>query len=121
MENGNHQRALFRTSEERDESFVLTEEAIARADANALKKWKQFAIWAVERAARQHTEFTADDVWWILKVAKVKPPRQPSAMGPVLREGKIRGFCISTNRTRESRRPAAHRRPLRVWESSFFV
>jgi hypothetical protein len=112
--------AVYRTSEEKELAIAATEEGIARAEAGALAKWRGLAMWAMERAARQQKDFTADDIWAILEIAQVPQPREPSAMGPVLREGRARGYCVSTNRTRESRRPAAHRRPLRVWQSKFF-
>jgi hypothetical protein len=112
--------ANFLTDGEKELAIAATEEGIARAEAGAMREWRGLAIWALERAARNHEEFTADDVWAILETARVSPPREPSAMGPILREGRALGYCISTNKTRESRRPKAHRRPLRVWASPFF-
>jgi hypothetical protein len=119
-ENLFHRPAVYQTTQEKELAVGATEEAIARAEAGTLRRWRELAIWATERAAQLHEEFTADDIWTILETAQVAPPREPSAMGPILREGRARGYCTSTNKTRESRRPKAHRRPLRVWASTFF-
>ncbi|MEV5079268.1 hypothetical protein AB0K74_10690 [Streptomyces sp. NPDC056159] len=86
--------------------------AIAQVDANADEDWKRYAFGFVAEVSNDLEEFTTDDLWdWGL----VKP-REPRALGPVMRRAAARGLIAQTGEYRKSRyRNCA---PLPVWTSA---
>ena len=54
-----------------------------------------------------------DDVWDALSFY----PREPRALGSVLREAGRRGWIARTDRVRPSERVVNHGRPVRIWRS----
>lgn len=90
----------------------LAAEAIERVERNADADWIEAAYMAVVRIAAVRAAFTTDQVW-----AEVGSPREPRAMGAVMRRANREGICKPTDRTRASARPENHARPVRVWES----
>lgn len=93
-------------------SAIVTEKAIEKAERGMESDWAERAAQAVEEVAKTHALFTADDIW-----AFIEHPREPSALGVVLRRAAKDGICQCTDMYRQSVRPSAHKRPLRVWES----
>ena len=95
------------------ESFVATtERAIAKAKRGMDADWAARAQSVISGICRTQQTFTADDVW-----EHIEHPREPSALGVVLRRAAKQGDCICTDQYAQSTRPATHRRPLRVWRS----
>lgn len=91
---------------------------MARVDLHADPEWKDIAYDAVCATAQELPNgFIVDDVWkhmphWI------EEPREPRAMGPVMRRAQSAGVIIPTNEYRPSARVTAHRNPRRVWKSA---
>lgn len=78
----------------------------------ASAEWIETALEAVERVSFEREEFTTDDLW-----PYVTPPKEPRAMGAVMRAAVKAGYCTPTDRTVKSERKECHSRPLRVWRS----
>lgn len=97
-------------------SAAVTRDAIARGERGLKGARGQAALAAarVLRDAGDVEEFTTDDVWerlgWI-----PKGHDEASFMGAVIRHLSQGGEIEDTGRTRVSRRPEQHRKPLRVW------
>lgn len=90
----------------------VTDAAIEQVDAAADPEWKRAASAAVFAIATAQPTFTADDIW-----RRVDKPREPSALGPVLRQCAALGIIQKTDRVQKSERPEAHQKPLPVWRS----
>lgn len=73
------------------------------------------ALDGVRRVAANYPDFTADDVW--RELGLFAAPTEPRAIGPVMLRAQQLGYCQPTDRTRATRNPRAHRRPMRVWVS----
>lgn len=95
---------------------LATEEAIERVDAAAPAAWKDEALDAVRTLARGGGRFTTDDVWDALAYLGVAKPREPRALGPVMRRAEREGTVRWTGTFAESRR--RHRTPVRIWEAA---
>lgn len=104
-----------------DESLRVTDEAIAQANANAPKEWKQAALWAVRAVACSQPLFTTDDVHAMLHELAVPVPHEPRALGAIMRQAAQSGYCRATDTYRKSQRIEAHRGPKRVWASQLAV
>jgi hypothetical protein len=84
-------------------------------DSSAL--FVERALRAVMRIARSKSRFTTDTVWKLLQRREQAHVAEPRAMGAVMRRACSEGFIRSTDEWQLSKRPACHRRPLRVWRS----
>ncbi|MEU9975059.1 hypothetical protein [Streptomyces sp. NPDC051014] len=85
--------------------------AIAQVDANADDAWKRYALGFIAEVSADLDEFTTDDLW----DAGLIKPREPRALGPVMRRAAKRGLIATTGEFRASRyRNCA---PLPVWAS----
>ena len=91
------------------------EEAIDQVEENADALWLGAARTVLEQLARTRTFITSDDVW-----DRVEMPREPRAMGAVLRWGMRGGLIEATDRTKPSRRKENHGRRIQVWRSRKF-
>lgn len=114
----------FKTLEDSTTSEAVreaTEAGIEKSERGTQLEWKQLALNTLETICRSRPGgiLNADDVWIALEEMGEEMPREPSALGPVMRIGKKEGWMIATNRTIESCRPSQHRKPLRIWESTF--
>ena len=95
--------------------------AMEAVEAAASKAWKAAATEAVYWAASRAPEFTTDPIWYYLeKVKVVASPREPRALGPIMRNAVSSGICRHTNRFFKSKRVECHRRPLMVYESLIY-
>lgn len=92
---------------------MLLDEALERVEANADKDWMRAARDAVAALALAGGSFTTDDAWKLLR--EVPVPREPRAMGAVIRELARMGLILPTGEYRKSERPDCHRRPVAVW------
>lgn len=93
----------------------LRDAAIDRVES-ASGAWVESAFQTVHQLALQRPEFTSDAIWALTG----SPPKEPRAMGAVLRRAMRSGIAIATDRTVNSVRPDCHRRPVRVWRSLIY-
>jgi hypothetical protein len=85
--------------------------AIAQVDANADEDWKRYAFGFVAELSSKLPSFTTDDLW---DYGLIKP-REPRALGPVMRRVAARGLIHQTGTYQKSRyRNCA---PLPVWSA----
>lgn len=59
--------------------------------------------------------FFGDDVWDVLHRRDVPFPREPRALGPIIRKAQMAGLIEPTGIYRRTLRPSAHRSPQRQW------
>lgn len=95
-----------------NQTTIETEAAINKCERGMDADWAERALEVVERICKDRFHFTADDIWY-----HIDPPREPSALGVVLRRAAKLGWCVCTDEYRQSIRPSTHKRPLRVWQS----
>lgn len=104
----NEQQDLFAAIAARDD-------AIDRAGAHADQTWAAHAVAAVRGAARLF-RFTTDDVWARLEQYGVQT-HEPRALGAIMKQLERDGEIVPTGDWVQTRRPAAHARPIRVWRA----
>lgn len=102
------QRQLFDVSD----AEVAKQQGIDRAERGAPRRWLDQALLCVRVLAERQATLTADDLWGL-----IDQPREPRALGAVMRAATAKGLVRATSEWRLSKRGACHRRPLRVWES----
>ena len=91
------------------------EEAIDQVERNASEHWKKTALRAVKWRAKKGVPFTTDEVWADLESVGLDPPREPRAMGAIMRKAVSEKVIVATTRTRQSTKSSNHKRPVRVW------
>ena len=92
--------------------------AIAKVQLGSGKAgWIKAARWAVYSVAKEHQEFTTDDVW---ATGLPQCPGSNRALGPVMLAAARAEIIRRTERTRPTSKRASHAQPLRVWESSIY-
>jgi hypothetical protein len=74
--------------------------------------WVEAALDAVKYVAETAREFTSDDLW-----DHITQPREPRALGAVMRNAQKLGYIKATDRWTPSERVECHGRPVRVWAS----
>jgi hypothetical protein len=99
-------------------SAAARDAAIEQVDDAASVDWKAEALVAVARICEIREEFTTDAVWAMLDERGVAIPREPRAMGAIMRRAVAAGLCLPTDRTSKSVRVECHRRPLQIWQSN---
>lgn len=92
---------------------ALADESITRAGAAAPDDWIIDARRILRAIAATGREFTTDDLW-----ERTASPPEPRAMGAVIRWGVDQGLIRDTGRSRKSRRPECHARPVTIWTST---
>ena len=90
-------------------------EAIDRVEENASEQWKKTALKAVKWRAKKGVPFTTDEVWADLEGARIEPPREPRAMGAIMRKAVAEKIIVATDKTRVSQKGTNNKRPVRVW------
>ncbi|MCU0913003.1 MAG: hypothetical protein MUC88_00395 [Planctomycetes bacterium] len=90
----------------------LRDRAIEQVGEHAPDDWMTEARSVVEFLARKHLAFTTDDVWAQLTAIA---PREPRAMGAVMKEAERDQIIEPTGNWVMSQRLLCHRRPLRQW------
>jgi hypothetical protein len=90
--------------------------AIERVEKGADSYWLEEAHLAVLWVASRGGDFTSDDVWAELSKGR-SVPREPRALGAVMRALRRDGLIVPTDRYRSSSRATCHARPLRIWVS----
>ena len=95
-------------------SIDAREDGIDAAEEGAGSSWVEQATSLLRRVAESQSELTTDD----LRIAGLDEcPGDPRALGAVMRHGAIKGWILRTDRTINTTRVRAHRRPLHVWMS----
>jgi len=102
------------------EAARARDQAIDQVEAGASEEWKRAATEAVIFVCQMRLEFTTDAIWALLDKRRITPPREPRAMGAIMRQAVRDGVCMTTDRTSKSVRVDCHRRPLQVWRSRCF-
>lgn len=91
------------------------DEAIDRVEDAANEKWKSTALRAVRWRAKKGVNFTSDHIWADLVGVDLEPPKEPRAMGAIMRKAVSEGLIVATDKTIPSTKPSNHKRPVRVW------
>lgn len=86
--------------------------AINRVEQHADPHWLAAARTVVNGLAQLKDEFTTDDVWERLAL-----PREPRAIGAVMRKAAQDNLIAPTGRYVQSTREVNHQRPVMVWRS----
>lgn len=95
------------------------QEGIEAAYQYADLDWKQVASKALRQCAETFSEFTTDDLWEIIKKTGVTTSEN-RAMGAVMQAAARSGMIKATPTFVASKRPEAHKKPNRVWESLIY-
>tara|TARA_B110000495_G_C22764484_1_gene447556 strand:+ start:168 stop:710 length:543 start_codon:yes stop_codon:yes gene_type:complete len=90
------------------------DEAIDQVEEAANQTWKDTATRAVKWRAKLGINFTSDQIWADIE-GHVQPPREPRAMGAIMRKAVRDGLIVSTPNTVTSTKASNHKRPVRVW------
>lgn len=100
-----------------ERSRDAAEEAMGRVDNGADPDFKLEAYTVVHYLALTVHEFTTDRVWWELQRRGATDPREPRALGPIMRRAQTLEWIADTGRMHLTMQVSAHRRPKRVWRS----
>lgn len=95
-----------------DDALAAREAALRRVEAAADADWMRDARAAVEAAARDLGAFTADDLW----SRGLQKPREPRALGPVMRAAAADGVIEHSGVYHRSR--FRHATPIPVWRAA---
>lgn len=104
---------------DQEEAQRAKEEGMEKAERGATAQWKAQALDAIYAAARANKVFTTDAVWAILYRFDAVP-REPKALGPMMKKANGQGWIAPTSDYRASVRKRAHGAPKRVWRSLVF-
>lgn len=95
---------------------LATDTAIDAAEAAADTAWFLAALDAVKWCAETLFTLTTDDVWTRLEnTYDGDPPREPRALGAVMRRARAEGWIEPTADYDTSERRGCHMRPVRIW------
>lgn len=101
-----------------EEARARRDRAIDQVEVNSTPSWRTHAYRAICMVADRQDEFTTDDVWLVLHEMGVESPREPRALGAVMRRASHDGVISATNKIEQSARPVCHAAPKRVWRST---
>lgn len=96
----------------------VTNEAIARVEANANPEWLLLMYDMLYGLAQVYDTITTELLWDALDeehASDIPYQHEPRALGPVMRYLVKDGVLAPTNEYVRSGRKSMHRRPLRVW------
>lgn len=99
------------------DAIAAADRAINQAGQHADPDWYDAAILAVRQCARQHHEFTTDELWQTLETWG-HSTHEPRAMGAVMRQAKRDGIARPTGNYRQSTRGVNHARPVAIWRAA---
>lgn len=94
------------------------QEAMQQVYDNANEEWKTRAYLAVMRVAAKQVELTTDDVWEMIPSGVETHERR--ALGPIMVLAAKNGLIEKTGQWIETKREAAHQRPVALWRSKVF-
>lgn len=81
--------------------------ALEQVEAAASPEWLEWAARAIGSLVSAGRPFSTDDVWEFLAATGVQPPREPRALGPVVKRALARGVIQPDGFTQSRRRHAA--------------
>lgn len=93
---------------------VARDEALGRVEGGSDPRWVAAAERAVIWCANRFGTFTSDEVWDRLEYRKVPAPREPRALGPVMKRA-VRDGLIEPAGYVQSARQERHCAPVRVY------
>lgn len=99
---------------DRERAEAARDSAIAAVYSASDPRWRAHALDTIRQVAERMSEFTTDEIWDAL----VLRPREPRALGAIIREAAAQRIVYPTDRYRNSDRPACHARPVRIWRSA---
>lgn len=88
------------------------DKALKQVGDNANEDWLKTAYEALIQLAFEKDRITSDDLW-----ERVGKPREPRALGVVMKRAAKVKIIVPTDVYTNSHRAACHARPVRVWES----
>jgi len=88
------------------------DQAITQVETNTDPQWATICYNII---VNMPDTFTTDNIWQALEDAGVVAPREPRAVGGVLRRACVDGLIVASDRFVSSARVACHARPVRVW------
>lgn len=91
--------------------------AITKVESHADPGWLLQARGAVDAVAHLRDAFTTDDVWEALSQSNIADPREPRAMGAVMRKAQADGLIEPSGVYQQSSREVNHNRPVMIWRS----
>lgn len=94
------------------------QEAMQRVFDHADQQWKLEAYATIVRIAKRQTELTTDDVWEAIPSGVETHERR--ALGPIMVLAAKNGIIEKTGQWVETKREAAHQRPVALWRSKVF-
>lgn len=103
----------FKEDKPREQMAAERDQAMGQAEQGTDPMWGAHAEQAVLDLANAGT-FTPDDVWVKLEEQKVAPPREPRALGPILKRLANRKSIRAVGFTESTRR---HGAPVRIYEA----
>ena len=103
-----------------DQMTKTKKEAMDQVEAAALMSWKIAAQNAIRDLAANNKEFVADDVWGLLQRRGVPAPREPRALGPMMKLAAVAGVIEWTGVHKQSRQCLNHQRPVVIWKSHIY-
>src|SRR6266567_7996700 len=95
----------------------VTNRAIKQVEDAADEEWLNEAYTAVVKMILTREDFIADDVWYYTGLSQ---PREPSALGPVIKNVAKAGLIEHTEAYKLAYMPSRHRNPQRVWRSLIY-
>jgi hypothetical protein len=94
-----------------------TTRAIDAARDHADAEWYKSAYAAGVHLCRTQRFWIVDDLQAILAAGGLGQPREPRAIGAVVRQLRIDGLCEGTDTYKPSARKGCHQNPRRTWKS----
>jgi hypothetical protein len=98
-------------------NLEITNEAVNRVEENNAEYAAKLFLFAETWVKTQMRAFSADDLKEAFYAAGNEPPIQPKVFGTPFRKLSKLKLIFDTERTRKSKNPLAHDRPLRLWIS----
>lgn len=89
--------------------------AMARVHAHADPAWLAQAYRAIQDLCARELYVTSDSVWALLDERGVPSPREPRALGAVMRQAARDGLLEASGEYVQSEREACHSRPVQKW------
>jgi hypothetical protein len=104
----------FREDKSREQMTAERDQAMGQAQQGTDPGWKVEAAATVRHLARRGADFTPDDVWVRLEELRIPPPREPRALGPILKRLANADVIRAKGFTESNRR---HGAPVRIYEA----
>lgn len=104
----------FKEDKSREQMAAERDTAMAQAETGTDPNWEKVATRVVHALAQSGQDFSPDDVWVKLEEQGESPPREPRALGPILKR-LAKADVIRAKGFTESRR--RHGAPVRIYEA----